>query len=254
VIADQSPLGRRRRVEDWMLERYRLGELSAEDKRRVAAELETDESLRARLKELESDDAATLAAYSPRQVAARVTRSLETQPVNSSARSWWIPAFALAAAVTVGIVVMRQPVEDEIRFKGDGPALRLFRNGAKDPERLADGTKVKPHDVVQVAFELSGAAHLAVVSVDGAGHATLHWPLDGKTAATPGLKAVPQAFELDDAPGFERFFLVTSDQPLSVAEVLKAAEGATRTGPLPLPPSMTQRSVLLDKPDEKVSP
>ena len=247
MIADQGPLGRQRQVEDWMLERYRLGELSTADKALVAAELAIDESLRARLLELETDDKATLAAYSPRQVAARVTRSAEVQPKKSSARLWLAPVFALAAAITVGIVVLRVPVEDEIRFKGDGPALRIFRNGGKDPERLVDGAKVKPHDVVQVAFELSGAPHLVVVSVDGTGHATLHWPLDGKSAVTPGLKAVPQAFELDDAPGFERFFLITSDQPLPVSEVLKAAEGATRTGPLPLPASVAQRSLLLDK-------
>jgi hypothetical protein len=234
-------------IADWMLERYRLKELSAADQARVAAELSTDEALRARLQALEVDDQATLAAHSPRQVAARVARAADSKPQQAPSRPWLVPAFALAAAVTVGIVVLQVPGEDEVRFKGDGPTLRLFRNGAKDLERLADGAKVKPHDVVQVAFELSGAAHLVVVSVDGAGQATLHWPLDGQTSATPGLKAVPQAFELDDAPGFERFFLVTADQPLPVPAILAAARGARREGALPLPASMTQRSVLLDK-------
>lgn len=234
-------------IADWMLERYRLGELGAADRARVDAELATDETLRARLKELEADDAATLAAYSPRQVAARVLRSAPADSARESRRGLLLPAFALAAAVIVGVVVLRGPGEDDLRFKGDGPTLRLFRHGAKEPERLMEGAKVKPHDVVQVAFELSGARHLVIVSVDGAGHATLHWPLDGNTAVAPGFKALPEAFELDDAPGFERFFLVTSDRAISVPEVLKAAGGATRAGDLPLPASMAQRSLLLDK-------
>lgn len=233
-------------IADWVLERYRLGELSAADKARVDAELATDASLRARLEELKIDDAATLAAYSPRQVAARVNAS--TLPEKRRGLPLFAPAFALAATVAVGIVVFRQPPPDDdvIILKGE-PALRLFKSGAENPERLADGAKVKAHDVVQVAFELNGAKHLVIVSVDGAGHATLHWPLDGQTAAPPGFKAIPQAFELDEAPGFERFFLVTADQPLPVPEILKAAEGASRTGNLSLPASMAQRSLLLDK-------
>lgn len=234
-------------IADWMLERYRLGELSGADHAKVAAELAADEALRARLSALVEDDAATLAAHPPGRVAARVTLTA-APPERRSVARFLVPAFALAAALTVGIVVLNAPpVEDEVRFKGDGPSLRLFRLAGKDPERLADGARVKPHDVVQVAFELSGAKHLVIVSVDGAGQTTLHWPLDGNTQPAPGLKALPQAFELDEAPGFERFFLVTSDAPLPVADVLAAAKGSGRTGPLPLPASATQRSVLLDK-------
>ncbi|MDP1827830.1 MAG: ActD-like protein [Archangium sp.] len=233
-------------IADWMLERYRLGELSASDHARVAAELVTDEALRARLHLLAEDDAATLTAHPPARVAARVTRTAAPPQPQSNFR-WVVPAFAVATALTVGIVVRSMPGDDEVRFKGDGPTLRLFRLAGKDPERLADGARVKPHDVVQVAFELSGAKHLVIVSVDGAGQTTLHWPLDGNTRPAPGFKALPQAFELDEAPGFERFFLVSSDTPLSVTEVLAAAKGSSRTGPLPLPASATQRSVLLDK-------
>ena len=61
-------------IADWMLERYRVGELSAVDAARVAAELSADESLQARLKQLDEDDAATLAAHPPARVAARVER------------------------------------------------------------------------------------------------------------------------------------------------------------------------------------
>ncbi len=237
-------------IADWMLERYRLNELSAADRARVEAALATDESLRAQLEALKTDDAAVLAAHPAHRVATQVkVRGSLDSTRDERGSSWTRPAFALMAVTVLGIVGLRalRPTEDEVRFKGDGPSLRLFRLAGEQPERLSDGAKVKPHDVVQVAFELQGATHLAIVSVDGAGHATLHWPADGNTLVAPGFKVLPQAFELDDAPGFERFFLITSDKPIVVTEVMSAAERASRSGPLSLTAPLTVRSVLLDK-------
>jgi hypothetical protein len=114
---------------------------------------------------------------------------------------------------------------------------------------LSDGAQVKPHDVVQVAFDLQGAPHAVVVSVDGAGNATLHWPAPGTndTRTPAGFKALPQSFELDEAPGFERFFLVTSQTPLSPPALLDAARRAAREGSLVVPPGADSRSLLLVK-------
>jgi hypothetical protein len=61
------------------------------------------------------------------------------------------------------------------------------------------------------------------------------------------------AYQLDDAPGFERFFLVTSDRALSVAEVLEAGRRLAsdprqaRRANLGLPAGLEQWSVLLAK-------
>jgi Domain of unknown function (DUF4384) len=232
-------------IADWMLERYRLGELDAAARARVDTALERDPSLRAKLEALGADDAATLAAHPPRVVAARVQAraAVEATP---SRRGWLVPSVVLALFVAVvGARVLTQP--EDLRLKGDGATLRLFRQAGKDPERLADRAQVRPGDVVQVAFDAADAAYLVVVSVDGAGHATLHWPLDGDARVKPGLKAVPAAFELDDAPGFERFFLITSPAALSIDELLNAASRAGRTAALQVPASVNQRSLLLNK-------
>jgi hypothetical protein len=231
-------------ISDWMLERYRTGGLSAQDKARVAQALTDDASVRARLSQLEADDAAILAQHPPARVAATIReRAAKAQPERGRLR--WVPALAVAAALAVVAAVALQPGED-ILVKGDG-ALRLYRLAAATPERLLDGAHVKPHDLVQVEVLLGNATHLVVVSVDGAGHTTRHWPAGDDTAAPPGFKQLPQSFELDDAPGFERFVLVTSREPLSVASVLEAAARAGRTGALELPKSAQQHSVLLDK-------
>jgi hypothetical protein len=228
-----------------MLERYRLNELGAEERAKVEAALASDATLKVRLEALETDDRAVLAAHPPARVAASIRARAEAEV--APRRSFFPVLAAVAAAAVVGVVVISQPVEDEVRFKGDGPSLHLFRLVEGTPEKLADGAKVKPRDVVQVAFELSGARHLVVVSVDGAGQATRHWPASDDTTAPAAFKRLPQSFELDDAPGFERFFLVTSDTPLDVKALLASARRAGRVGTFEAPAATQVRSFLLDK-------
>ena len=58
--------------------------------------------------------------------------------------------------------------------------------------------------------------------------------------------------ELDDAPRYERYFMVSSDKPIDVQSVLDAAARLASTGQagerdLPLPPNLEQLSVRIDK-------
>ncbi|MFT3711964.1 MAG: hypothetical protein QM817_30350 [Archangium sp.] len=238
-------------IPDWKLERYRLKELPESDARLVSAALENDPELRARLAALEADDAATLAAHAPARVAARIelTARDSVAPKQSPLR-WLVPVMAVAAALVLAFVLPRNTVDDDIIFKGD-VALKLFRldEGSEVPVRLVDGAHVKSHDLVQVAFDLQGAQYAVVVSVDGSGGATLHWPtsIASDTKVPAAFKALPQSFELDDAPAFERFFLVVSNEPLNAATVLDDAKRAGRNGTLIIPPRAAQRSLLLDK-------
>lgn len=138
------------------------------------------------------------------------------------------------------------------------PHLRVdlrIRGGA---QRLRPGQTVETGDVVQVSYAAAGNAYGVVVSVDGRGVVTLHSPR--RVEDTPRIRSrgeVPlsHAFELDDAPAFERFFfVVTAAEPLDVAMVLRAANQLASAGvepsrvqPLPLPEGMTQSSFLLRK-------
>ncbi len=95
----------------------------------------------------------------------------------------------------------------------------------------------------------------AVVSVDGRGGVTLHWPEgSGPAAELESGRAVPlpHAYRLDDAPGFERFFLVTGAARFDTGAVLEAARrlaasGRARTDPLPLAAGLEQRALVLIK-------
>ncbi|MBK7861279.1 MAG: ActD-like protein [Archangiaceae bacterium] len=233
-------------IPDWKLERYRLGELTPADHALIAQALADEPAVRERLAALDQSDRAIRAAY-PALPARSRPAPREAEP--PSPARWLVPVLALAAAAVLALVFMpRAAGPDDILMKGDGPVLHLFR--LADPEhaeQLVDGARVKPHDLVQVAVALHGAKHLVIVSVDGAGHTTLHWPLDGNSLAPVGFKAVPQSFELDEAPGFERFFLVTCDTPLSPQLVLEGARRAGRAAPLEVPGQVAIRSLLLDK-------
>jgi hypothetical protein len=87
------------------------------------------------------------------------------------------------------------------------------------------------------------------VSIDGRGAVTMHLPPAGTHAAA--LKNEPtvlldQAYELDDAPRWERFYFVTGDAAFDAAPVLQAARdaanGHSQQPPpdLALPPTVAQ--------------
>ena len=86
------------------------------------------------------------------------------------------------------------------------------------------------------------------------GHVTLHLPRQGRRAAP--LRAdegvlLDHAFELDDAPGWERFFFVTSETPFDLVAVVDGARhapvGATPPAALPIPAPLEQSAFSLEK-------
>lgn len=224
-------------VPDWKLERYRLGELGAEQAEQVSRALAGDAPTRDRLARLRADDERILAAHPARVVAAQVRTRLEraSRPGATRARVAWARTLApllSAAAVAAGLSALLPARPDrfgpiETRTKGLDPSLLVFRQGAAGAEPLGGAAVAHGDEVVQLAYQAAGRRYGVVVSIDGRGRVTRHLPRTGEQAA-PLLAGAPvplsEAYRLDDAPGFERFFLVTSDAPFSVELVVRAAE------------------------------
>ena len=83
--------------------------------------------------------------------------------------------------------------------------------------------------MLSIAYRAEDAPYGVIVSVDGAGEVTLHFPADetgDTTLQQYGNIRLPHAFELDNAPDFERFYFVTADAPLSPRAVLAAVPTA----------------------------
>lgn len=255
-----------RRVPELHREQLALGELAPERREALLARPETA----AELAVLRAADAEILAEHPPARVLAEVRRRAAAMPRRAPTWALWLTPTLAAAAVAA--LVLTRPVEDvpkdslvarralaedpgETRIKGLAPHLLVHRQEGERAVPLAEPAQARAHDRLQLSYVAAGARHGVVLSIDGNGVVTLHAPTSpsGSTALQQdGAVALPQSYELDAAPGFERFILVTAAGPIDVAAVERAARalaGAPEaaSAPLELPPGWQQRSFLVRK-------
>jgi hypothetical protein len=252
-------------IGDWQLERYRLGELPAAQRDLIRTALATGADLAERMARLELSDRDILAQHPPSVVASSI-RVRAGSVASDTGRRGASPPRRLALALACGLVlaagVLLLPGRgadegtDTTRVKGLAPRLFVYRKATAGVEELAAGSVARENDVVQLAYQAAGRRFGAIVSVDGRGVVTRHLPAAGTTAAS--LKAgapfaLPDAYRLDDAPGFERFYFVTGDEPFALELVLSAVSrrpGQTAVAGeerLDLPASLDQQSFVLQK-------
>lgn len=248
-------------VSEFDLERLQLGELPAERLRELRDQLAPAQFEQHRQRLAQSD--ATLRQQLPpaAEFAREVARRRGDRAGGSRAALWAFPALAAAAALL--LVLPRaevdtppEPTPTE-RLKGAlSPSLRVYRKQGEQAEALQAGSTARSGDVLQLSYVARNRAYGAIVSIDGAGAVTLHSPATehGSALLEPeGATLLPDAYELDDAPGFERFFFVTSRRRVSVGEVLRAARALAgqperaAAQPLSLSAGLEQTSFLLRK-------
>jgi hypothetical protein len=271
-------------IADLYREQYALGELPEE----LAQKLDASE-LQAACEELKHSDEEILRQL-PAELQVPVIRSrymMEKTRAEALGRERarvrrgvWAGAVAAAGAVAVLLVVMPfaggggdadrsargdltpRSAADSVRIKGPrraavaGPYLNVYRSTDGMPERLDDGAAASRGDLIQLTYVADGGKHGVVLSIDGAGRVTLHWPETpaGSTLLKQkGETALLHAYELDAAPLYERFVFVTSDRPLDVERVLRAARklardtGASAKSALELPAGWKQTFFTLKK-------
>jgi hypothetical protein len=121
-----------------------------------------------------------------------------------------------AEALTISV----RSAKDIIRaMMNEQPRLEIWRQVDGNAEVLAPGAKVKPFDSLQIAYQSAGRTYGMIVSLDGRGRFTLHYPesFNAEPLLTQGSPVVLNfAYQLDDAPRFERFFFITSHDPFQV--------------------------------------
>ncbi len=134
--------------------------------------------------------------------------------------------------------------------------LLVYRKIQERVETLSDGEKARAGDLLQLAYVSAEDSYGMILSIDGRGAVTLHLPEsegDSTKLELSKQSLLPSAFELDDAPEFERFFFLTSDSPFDVGGVLQEAQDLAknleqvRQNNLDLPESFHQYSVLILK-------
>lgn len=252
------------KIPDLILEQYRLGELPRAEADRVSALLSEDPALRERHDALGQSDEEIARSYPPGWLAQRIRARLPA-PDGGGGFRWRVPLAVAAAAMVVIVAIPlwtapgRDPVSPAVtgdRIKGLLPGLTIYRRTASGTETLADGSVARPGDLLRVAYTGAGRTYGVILSIDGRGVVTPHLPPHGERAAPlkPGhATLLDQAYELDDAPGWERFYFVTGDTPFAVAPVMEAArkvaaDGARATpAPLPVGRELTQSTFSIQK-------
>ena len=178
-----------------------------------------------------------------------------------------------AAALVVLFIVFQNPGDrttQEIqglqgtRIKGtetidtSKPHILVHRKADDFVELLENGDKASAGDLLQIAYVSVGAPYGVILSIDGRGVVTLHYPEseDNEPILEQDKKTLlSTSYELDDAPDFERFFFVTSNSKIDVHTILKSAEALVKhpqvseRADLDLPDSLSQYSLLVKKGD-----
>jgi hypothetical protein len=236
-------------ISDLLLEQYALGELSPSLERKVREELAADPDLRARYEAIKASDKEILDRYPPADMAraielkqgktkgdarpqapsADLASSLEPAGRWALQLAVGLPAAALVLLVFSFFLFRTSP---QTRVKGLEPHLNAFMKTAQGVRDLAPGSLVDRGDVIQLSYAAAEARYGVILWVDGRGSITWLLPagFSGSSGAAPmldrsGPVILPVAYELDNAPGYERFFLVYAEKPFDMA----VAAGAARS-------------------------
>lgn len=251
------------KVPDWLLERLAAGELpqAQATKLRERLQVQGEEHL---LSALATSNADILAMFPPERVIPEIERraavlSGRAKPIAvRRLRSLW--AFSTLTACATGLAVFLTvndhknaarptPSEEQpesIGIKGDlKPVLRIYRKTKSGSEILSSHASVHQGDTLQIRYAAAGKRFGVIASLDARGLVTFHLPeSEGLAMALDrdGERALPHAYELDDSPGFERFFFVTSDAPFTTAAIAQALKDGTA-----LPAPLTSFELSLKK-------
>ena len=275
-MIDDAPKGRPRKIPQLLLERLALGEVTSEEERELRGALAQQPGGEERLADLERSNTKLLGAHPPAQQARAIELGLHRARVVSGIKDArdgrWPGLFRLAAVGVPALAVIVLAIwllpsgavdetipgpGDEIGTRVKGPArLEVHRLVDGVPQELEDLDVVSHGDVLQLSYFAGPQRYGVVLSIDGNDAVTLHFPEtvdDPNTLKGGGRVLLPHGYRLDDAPEYERFFLVTSVSPFSTATVMEAVRelaGDTRRiadDPLELAEDLEQTSLLLRK-------
>ena len=261
---------------DWLVERAALDEVGPASRGRI--DRADSRELADRIAALRADNAAELAAHPAAAAMALIegrialgTRQRVIEGRQQRARWFGMLSFAAAGLVIAVLVGKRGTHEaplddvaptvetpDDTRAKGPARLL-AFRQVGNRAQQLGHDAMVQSGDLLQLRYKPVGQNYGVIASVDGAGVVTLHYPADEgappqATALAHKPTTLPQAYQLDDAPNFERFFFITSDAPIDVQQSLASVRALARrsdsaSAALELPDGIRQWSLRLRKPE-----
>lgn len=237
------------RIPDILLERLSLGELDKKEEETIMKRLEEAGEM-SRLEEIKLSSKEILRKYPSEKIVSNIKERYRVESIkeeidkNKRKKMFLKQVFIIAPAITAALVAIlilgpgiKVQVDNGIentdggviidgnRVK-DGPKLFIFRKKTTGEEKMRHNSIVSAGDTLQLAYASGEYKYGIIFSVDGSGYITLHYPYNKSNSLKldSGEKTfLNDAWELDDAPDFERFFFIVSDGEMVTDNILKKA-------------------------------
>ena len=224
-------------IPDWKLERYLTGDLPAAEMREIRELEKTDEIFANRVKLMREDNAAILR----KMPFERLSEKLDAMPGRSGSAgntvrvNFKLVKFAAAAALVLAVVsvalfsqrevmapatdgaqvmdvAMVDVQDDGTRIKGMDARMEIWKKTGDSAVQMLNLDEAREGDEIQLRYSVPEKCFGLLFSMDGNGTVTMHMANGSQAVALePGkMTTLPFAYKLDNAPKFEKFFLLTS--------------------------------------------
>lgn len=219
-----------KQISDFKLERYLLGELPEVEMAALRKREAEDELFAARVKMMREEG--------ERFLAENPFSALEDKLENDQRlveRSLWLRVAAVLvvafgifsvvvlnrqtdivndASATSGMDVAMADVDNGTRIKGMTAGLEVWKKMGDSAVQMVNLGEAREGDEIQLRYRVPQKCFGMLFSMDGNGTVTMHMG-EGNRAVElePGkMTTLPFAYKLDNAPKFEKFFLLTSGE------------------------------------------
>ena len=236
-----------------ILEEIKNSELNAENFYSIYGK----ENLEAALDDLKKSDEEILNTYSVEAMKASVAAKLGQSKAkeNNEAKNNILRfpsatrfiSYAAAAVLLAAIVIPAGLKNSKIntgstipteRIKGastktanPNPSINLYRQKGREVQALNDGDFARSGDVIQITYNAGTEEYGVIFSVDGNGNITRHFPENtwqaGQLIHRNDETPLDFSYELDNAPDFECFIMVTSKNKFSLSDIESKIQNRT---------------------------
>ena len=225
-------------IPDWKLERYLTGDLPEGEMSEIRELEKTDEVFARRVKMLREDNAAILRKMPFERLAEKMdARDCGAERRNNVIHFGFVK-FAAAAALVLAVVsvalfsqrevvpdagaqamdVAMAAQDDGTRIKGMDARMEIWKKTGDSAVQMLNLDEAREGDEIQLRYSVPEKCFGLLFSMDGNGTVTMHMA-DGSQAVAlePGkMTTLPFAYKLDNAPKFEKFFLLTSQKNFAI--------------------------------------
>ena len=241
-------------IPDWKLEKYLTGDLPAEEMREIRDMEATDEIFAGRVKMLREDNAAILKKLPFEKLSEKMATMAghsnagagNTVRVNFKLVKLAAAAAFVLAVVTVAIFSQREVAQGgtvlansaegaqvmevamlgdeaqagatDTRIKGLDARIEVWKKTADSAVQMSNLDEAREGDEIQLRYSVPEKCFGMLFSLDGNGTVTMHMANENRAIELePGkMTTLPFAYKLDNAPKFEKFFLLTSSKEFTV--------------------------------------